>query len=256
MRTFVRHYIAPLARKRRWKAICEIGARSGTSTDHLLKLPLETYTIVDPCIDEDLGAKYAADSRVHVVKSNSLDALAPDGRIGPASQFDCILIDGDHNWYTVFNELRLIHERGLLRPAGFIFLHDVDWPYGRRDLYYQPGTIPEEFRHPFAQKGIVRGQSPLADVGGLNSHLMNALQEGGPKNGVLTAIEDFIAQHPNEYRFFKIRYQWGVGVLELRSGRRFSSLPFYALRAKALVYAPVSRLARAIKLALQGRSEG
>ena len=85
---------------------------------------------------------------------------------------------------------------------------------------------------------------------------MNALQEGGPKNGVLTAIEDFIAQHPNEYRFFKIRYQWGVGVLELRSGRRFSSLPFYALRAKALVYAPVSRLARAIKLALQGRSEG
>ncbi len=53
MRTFVRHYIAPLARKRRWKAICEIGARTGTSTDHLLKLPVECYTVIDPCFDED-----------------------------------------------------------------------------------------------------------------------------------------------------------------------------------------------------------
>jgi hypothetical protein len=256
MRTFVRHYIAPLARKRHWKSVCEIGARTGTSTDHLLKLPLQSYTIVDPCFDEDLQAKYSGDSRVHVIKSNSLEALAANGRIGPAAPFDCVLIDGDHNWYTVFNELRLIHERALLRPGRFVFLHDVDWPYGRRDLYYQPGTIPAEFRHPFAQKGIVRGQSRLAEIGGLNSRLMNALEEGGEKNGVLTAIEDFLAQHPGEYRFFRIRYQWGLGVLELLSGHRFSSLSFHALRAKAFVYSPVSRLARRFKLALKGQSEG
>ncbi len=254
MRTFVRHYIVPLVRRRRWKAICEIGARSGTSTDYLLKLPLDSYTVVDPCFDGDLQAKYAGDSRVHVVKCNSLDALAPDGRIGPDSEFDCILIDGDHNWYTVFNELRLIHERGLLRPGGFVFLHDVDWPYGRRDLYYQPGTIPAKFRHPFAQKGVVRGQSALADVGGFNSHLMNALQEGGPKNGVLTAIEDFLGQYPNDYRFFRIHYQWGLGVLQLRSGRPLSGFPFHALRVKALVYAPVSRLVRSVKFAFKPQS--
>ncbi len=199
--------------------------------------------------------KYACDSRVHVIKSNSLDALASSGPISPTSQFDCVLIDGDHNWYTVFSELRLIHERGLLRPGGFIFLHDVDWPYGRRDLYYQPETIPAEFRHPFAQKGIIRGQSSLAEVGGFNSHFMNAWQEGGPKNGVLTAIEDFIAQHPNDYRFFRIRYQWGLGVLQLRSGRPLSGLSFHVLRAKASVYAPVSRLARSIKFAFKPQSE-
>ena len=169
MRTFVRHYIAPLARRRHWRSICEIGSRTGTSADHLLNLPLESYTVIDPCLDQDLGAKYAGDSRVRVIKSNSLDALASADSIGPASPFDCILIDGDHNWYTVFNELHLIRERALVRPGGFIFLHDVDWPYGRRDLYYQPDTIPAEFRHPFAQKGIVRGQSELAEVGGLNS---------------------------------------------------------------------------------------
>jgi hypothetical protein len=84
---------------------------------------------------------------------------------------------------------------------------------------------------------------------------MNATHEGGPRNGVLTAIEDFLALHPGEYRFFWIRYQWGLGVLQLRSGRG-SWGPFLALRAKALVHSPASRLARRLKLALKGRSEG
>jgi hypothetical protein len=180
-----------------------------------------------------------------------LDALAPGGRIGVNSNFDCILIDGDHNWCTVFNELRLIHERALVRPGGFVFLHDVDWPYGRRDMYYQPGTIPVEFRHPFAQKGIVRGQSSLADVGGFNSQLMNALAEGGPKNGVLSAIEDFLVRHPDDYRFFRIHYQYGLGVLQLRSGSMLNDASFCALQAKAFFYGPVSRLARSIKFALK-----
>jgi SAM-dependent methyltransferase len=254
MRTFVRHYIAQLARGCHWQSICEIGARSGTSTDILLKLPLKHYTVIDPCIDNDLQAKYAGDSRVQVIKSNSLDALAIDGPIAAPTAFDCILIDGDHNWYTVFNELSLIRARALLRPGGFVFLHDVDWPYGRRDLYYQPSTIPAEFRHSFAQKGILRGQSPLTDAGGLNSDYLNALQEGGPRNGVLTAIEDFLAQHPNDYRFFTIHYQWGLGVLQLRSERPRSGLAFRALQAKALVYSPVSRLARSLKFAFKPQS--
>ncbi|MGO8759848.1 MAG: class I SAM-dependent methyltransferase [Terracidiphilus sp.] len=255
MRTFVRHYIAPTARRCGWKSVCEIGARTGTSTDYLLKLPAESHTIIDPCIDEDLRAKYSGDPRVRVVGCNSLDALAAGGPIGPGEAFDCILVDGDHNWYTVFNELRLIAERGLLRPGGFVFLHDVEWPYGRRDLYYQPDTIPAEFRHPFARKGIVRGQDALAETGGWNDFLLNATHEGGERNGVLTAIEDFLAQHPNEYRFFRIRYQWGLGVLQRRS-ERGSWLPFHALRVKAIVHSPVARLARRLKLALKGQSEG
>jgi len=255
MRTFVRHYIAPLARVCRWKYVCEIGARTGTSTNYLVKLPLQSHTIIDPCLDEDLEAKYAGNSRVHVVKKNSLDALAPGGGIASDTGFDAILIDGDHNWYTVFNELRLIRERALLRPGGYIFLHDVDWPYGRRDLYYQPDTIPAEFRHSFAEKGIVRGQSRLVEVGGLNSHnYLNAFEEGGPKNGVLTAIEDFLALHPGDYRFFMIRYQWGLGVLQLRARDAFSGLSFRALQAKAFVYSPVLRLARSIKFAFKPQS--
>ena len=250
MRTFVRHYIVPLARRRGWKSVCEIGARTGTSTDCLLKLPTTSHTIIDPCIDDDLQAKYSADSRVRVVRANSLDALADEGRIEPGTVFDTILIDGDHNWYTVYNELRLIDERGLLRPGGFVFLHDVDWPYARRDLYYQPDTIPAEFRHPFAQKGMIRGRRGLAESGGVNDDLMNALEEGGPRNGVLTAIEDFLALDPGKYRFFRIRYQWGLGVLELRSAEG-AGIGLRALRAKALVHSALWRLGKRIKVGLR-----
>ena len=240
-----------MARKSHWKSICEIGSRTGASADHLLNLPLTSYAIIDPCIDQDLGAKYAGDSRVRVIKSNSLDALTSIRPIGPASGFDCILIDGDHNWYTVFNELSLIRERALVRPGGFIFLHDVDWPYGRRDLYYQPDTIPAEFRHPFAQKGMIRGQNALAEVGGLNCNYLNALAEGGPKNGVLTAIEDFFAQHSSDYRFFSIRYQYGLGILQFGPNGAFDVAPFRDLKIKALFFSPVSRLSRRFKFAFR-----
>jgi SAM-dependent methyltransferase len=255
MRTFVRHYIVPLARKCGWKSICEIGARTGTSTNHLLRLPHASCTIIDPCIDEDLGAKYAGEPRVHVVKSNSLNALADSHPI-PGSPFDAILIDGDHNWYTVFNELRLIRERALVRPGGFIFLHDVDWPYGRRDLYYQPDTIPPEFRHRFAQKGMIRGQSALAEAGGLNREYLNAVTEGGPRNGVLTAVEDFLAQYPGEYRFFRIRYQYGLGVLQAGGGSASAEAAFRSLIVKAFFLSPITRFSRALKLVFKPRSAG
>jgi len=147
--------------------------------------------------------------------------------------YDCILIDGDHNWYTVFNELNLIRQRALLRPGGVIFFHDVGWPYGRRDLYYQPDTIPAQYRLPFKRKGVLRGQSALAETGGGNSHLCNAIREGGPRNGVLTAVEDFLAQHPSEYQFCRIRVQHGLGILQSRSSDPAEDRAFLSIRIAA-----------------------
>jgi len=242
MRTFVRHYIAPLAGSCHWQSICEIGARNGTSTDILLKLPLKHYTVIDPCIDDDLREKYADDSRVRVIKSNSLDALAVGGPIGVGAAFDCILLDGDHNWYTVFNELRLIRERSLLRPGGMIFFHDVGRPYGRRDMYYQPETVPAEFRQQFERKGIVRGRSQLADSEGANRIHFNAVREGGPRNGVLTAIEDFVAEHPSGYHFTRIKAQYGLGILQFRSKQPTEDLAFLGLRLSAARHSLVGPL--------------
>jgi len=231
MQQFVRHFIIPLARKRGWTSFCEIGASTGLSTDELLKLPIASYTIVDPCFDADLVLKYAGDARVTVQKSNSLDALP-----NLAGAYDCIFMDGDHNWYTVINELRLIRQRNLLRMGGMIFFHDVGWPYGRRDMYYQPNTIPSEYRQEYECKGMIRGQSQLADHGGANPELCNAVREGGPRNGVLTAIEDFIAQHPSDYNFFRVKAQFGLGILQYRRKQPSEDLSFLLLRIKAGIY--------------------
>ena len=47
-------------------------------------------------------------------------------------------------------------------PLPVLILHDVLWPYGRRDLYYAPERIPEEFRQPYAQKGMRPGTEQAA----------------------------------------------------------------------------------------------
>jgi hypothetical protein len=210
-----------------WRDICEIGASRGESTDCLLTLPDVAVTVVDPCLDLDLKARYANDVRVQVWKGNSLDVLPVLN-----SSYDCILIDGDHNWYTVYNELRHITERELLRRGGMVFLHDVEWPYGRRDMYYQPDTIPPEYRHGYAQKGIVRGCSGLSDDSQFNSDFYNAVEEGGSRNGVLTAIEDFLCRYQGEYRFFRIRGQFGLGVIHYRDNRsKDSAVTLFVLHA-------------------------
>jgi hypothetical protein len=247
MYIFVRFFIAPLSRKYGWKSVCEIGASKGRATDAFLKLPISRYTIIDPCLDENLALKYGCDPRVSVLNSNSLEALASPDIRSHGVPFDCILIDGDHNWYTVINELRRIRERDVLSPGGYIFFHDVLWPYGRRDMYYQPDSIPEEFRQPFAFRGITRGQDQLSEVGGANPRLANALHEGGPKNGVATAIEDFLAEAPGEYRYFWINLQAGLGVLQRRTTSSSTDRVFRLFHWRAAVIAPFARIALALR---------
>jgi hypothetical protein len=247
MRMFSRYFIIPIARRHKWKSFCEIGAQFGTNIDELLKLSIENYVVIDPCFDKDLQIKYSSDPRVKVLRFNSLDALASSELLPAGMSFDCILIDGDHNWYTVFNELNTIHKRGLLRTGGYVFLHDIEWPYGRRDMYYQPDTIPAQFRHPFAQKGVIRGQSALVETGGAQSAFMNAKEEGGPKNGVLTAVEDFVAEHRKEYRFCGLRYQFGFGILQLRSASWNARFSYFQFLAKASVCNLFGRQAAALR---------
>jgi hypothetical protein len=60
-----------------------------------------------------------------------------------------------------FTTRRTIEERGLIKLGGAIFFHDVCWPYGRRDVYYQPALIPKNFLILTSGKAIVREQSEL-----------------------------------------------------------------------------------------------
>src|SRR4051794_2470800 len=128
---------------------------------------------------------------------------------------DAAFIDGDHNWYTVVNELRLL-ERGALeakRVPPVIALHDVAWPYARRDLYYDPGKIPVGHRLPYRRAGMLPDRGELVDSGGMNAHLDNAIYEHNVENGVLTAVEDFLAGSKLEWRWWLLPGVAGLGVL-------------------------------------------
>lgn len=211
MQYFFDKIIKPCIIENQYSNICEIGSSDGGNVDKLLTFDPASILIIDPCMDVDLVSKYKDIKRVKVFKGLSLDVL-PD----LSEKFDCILIDGDHNWYTVFSELMFIEGRDLLKENGTIFLHDVSWPYGRRDMYYVPGSIPQPFCHPYAQKGIERGVSELTRNAIVNSHLHNAIYEGGPRNGVLTAIEDFLKEMRGRYMFLVINEEHGLGILTKR----------------------------------------
>ena len=53
---------------------------------------------------------------------------------------DAVIIDGDHNYFTVSEELRLIAERAGDGPMPLILLHDIGWPLARRDSYHDSGA--------------------------------------------------------------------------------------------------------------------
>src|SRR6202011_3770653 len=110
---------------------------------------------------------------------------------------DAYFLDGDHNYYTVRGELDAI-ARGAEKNgerAPLIFVHDVGWPWGRRDMYYAPESIPAEHRHPYSHElGVTLLDDELVD-GGMRDpgRYAIACRSGGPRNGVLTAVEDFLA---------------------------------------------------------------
>ena len=195
------------------EVVVEIGSDQGENTVRLLEFCKNNNAVlhaVDPLPKfdvESLKKQYGKHFVFH--QSLSLNAIP---RIKAA---DVFLIDGDHNWYTVFNELKLIEKYAAdsERPFPVIMLHDIAWPYGRRDLYYNPETIPDKFRKPYKQKGIRPDSVELLEEGGLNQHLNNSIYENDLQNGVLTAVEDFVkeAEHPVE--FLRLPGLSGLGIL-------------------------------------------
>ena len=60
---------------------------------------------------------------------------------------------------------------------------------------------------------MIPGQSELSDEGGLNPDVHNAEHEGGPRNGVLTAIEDVIAEAEGALQITVLPVLYGLGIV-------------------------------------------
>jgi hypothetical protein len=135
---------------------------------------------------------------------------------------DALILDGDHNYFTVSEELRLISERAPGAELPLLFLHDIGWPLGRRDSYHDPERIPAEDRRPLAHDAfLVPGEQGIAERG--LYYECTAAAEGGARNGVLTAVEDFLAENP-ELRMATVAPFFGLGVVWHRAAPRAAEI--------------------------------
>ena len=169
-------------------SVTEVGAYAGDLTRVLADWAARSGArvwAVDPSPQEELVQLDREREELELVRETSLEALPK------LPLADAIVIDGDHNYYTVSEELRLIAERAGDGELPLLLFHDVSWPHGRRDDYFDAELIPEAHRQPIAEGGgLFPGVSGVRP-GGL-PYRGAAAEEGGPRNGVLTAIEDFI----------------------------------------------------------------
>ncbi len=212
MHRFWEKVIKPIIIAARPKIIVEIGSLTGLNTFKLLdycKHCNAECIIVEPVpkYNDSLLKAYYGDHAT-MMKKLSLEAL-PDIRA-----CDLMLIDGDHNWYTVYHELKQVEK--MAEQSGtfpIVLLHDTNWPYGRRDMYYFPESIPENFRKAYARKGMKPGQSELLDSGGFNDIALNAICENGERNGVLTAIEDFMKESAFPLELYELYSNNGLGMI-------------------------------------------
>jgi GT2 family glycosyltransferase len=211
MHWYLKLLIYPLLEALRPRVIVEVGVEVGAVTGPLLRWAQANDAVLhaidpDPNLSvERLQAEYGERLQFHREKSLMV--------LGELGQVELALIDGDHNWYTVINELRTLEDsaREQEREPPVMLLHDVGWPYGRRDLYYDPHSIPEAHRQPYARGGLKPGRAELGP--GLNDHLENAQLEGTPANGVLSAVEDFVVGSPTEWQMWLLPGLSGMAML-------------------------------------------
>ncbi len=171
-------------------SVLEIGAYEGDLTEKLLdwgERSGATVAGMDPLPPDRLRELGASRPELDLIEATSHDYLAEIDSLP-----DAVVIDGDHNYYTLSRELELIAGIAPGSSMPLLLFHDVLWPHARRDTYYAPERIPEEHRQPIGNNvGLAPGNPGVAEMG--LPFIWAALKEGGPANGTMTAIEDFMA---------------------------------------------------------------
>lgn len=208
------HVILPLLDELDPSSVLEIGSETGIFSEELFKRARSGHELhtVEPFPTPALLDKARESHVFHLHVGTSLDYLTTR-----VCKSDFVLVDGDHNWFTVYNELMLLESswREHNIRDGVILLHDVGWPNGRRDFYYNPAKIPAQYLHPHSyDHGVVAGQPGAFRNAGFrgNGAFAWALREGGPRNGVLTAVEDFMKERPG-FTYRHIDAVFGLGAL-------------------------------------------
>ena len=190
--------------------VVEVGVETGQVSSVYTQLGASTVYCVDPFPSDLTRETLAADEKLQLVEGFSPDVLAE------LPVADLYVLDGDHNYATVRGEVDWVLQNA--RDAVVVF-HDLLWPSGRRDSYYQPTRLAEADRHPDTAEGPTiwhDGVSAAGFVGG--DAFTFAREAGGERNGVLTAVEDALAAADDpSWELQIIPAVFGVGVLVRRT---------------------------------------
>jgi hypothetical protein len=194
------------------RTIAEVGSETGGFTEMLVRWAeprgARVWT-VEPDPAEEIQVLARTREHYTVVEGISPAALPQV----PAA--DAWVLDGDHNYWTVAAELAEIGSRPPEgRSHALVVLHDVGWPCARRDQYYAPSALPSEGLHPYTYSGGVVPDVPGMVDGGFRGEgeFAYAEHEGGPANGVLTAVEDYLATR-DDLLYRHVPSVFGLGVV-------------------------------------------
>ena len=157
------------------RSVAEIGAFTGSFTSVLLRWAAARearITAIDPNAEGRLVELAAEHPELDLVYERSREALAD------IAMPDAVIFDGDHNYYAVTEDLRLLAGRVDGGPLPLLLFHDVGWPHGRRDVYFEPDKVPSEHRQPMVYGATIAPSEPGLADGGLE-YAWIAEREGG-----------------------------------------------------------------------------
>ncbi len=195
--------------------IVEIGSDTGINTKNILEYCLDHDShliVIDPSPKFDVEEfKIRYGDKFEFYKELSLN------RLPSITDFDVILIGGDHNWYTLYNELKIIEEKFNEENFPIIFLPNIGLQYKGRELYCDPENIPKSYRQTHKKLGKSPGEASLNENSGMNKDFNDSINENNSKNGILTAVETFINESDLEFTFKTINVFYGLGILYVKN---------------------------------------
>ena len=205
-RSICRHYLSQIE----FPKILEIGVDKGQTTIPIIQNLSSAqskfmYAGIDVLLSGDLLEQLGqfenvsvswhddlTDRSVIMFEENSLDWLKNNQ--DTSLSFDLVLVDGDHNYYTVFNELNLI--QNLIKPTTLIVCDDYQGRYSEDDMFYSergeyrdvPDMTP---RQNTKKTGIKNAVLDFREKSSLNWRV----DTFGPSDPCFLYQEDFLQVH-------------------------------------------------------------
>ena len=182
--------IRPILDEIKAENIIEIGSEDGINTKNIFEYCKDKnihMAVIDTVPKVNInGSQEEYGDEFEIFTDISLNVL-------PKLKYcDVIFIDGDHNRYTVYNELKIIEKTFKNKKLPLIFLHNI----GLSDeVIYCPGE-----------------DSPVKE-GALNPNYNKGIYENNTKNDILTVFESFIDKSSIELHLDFIPNYSGWGII-------------------------------------------